>query len=80
MSIFQLNQHGPTQNLLEQNLQLSSEQKIYTSLNGQTKDFLRICAQNIIYDEKEKNEDIFRWAHYIILNKVFLNQLFILNK
>lgn len=43
---------------------LSDEQKIYTSPNGQQKDFLRLCTQNLIFDEKEKNEDLVRWLLY----------------
>lgn len=46
--------------------ELSPEEKIYTSPNGQKKDFLRLCTQNLIFDEKEKNEDIFRWLLYHI--------------
>lgn len=40
---------------------LTEEEKIYTSPNGQKKDFLTICAETLIYDEPEKNEVIFRW-------------------
>ena len=44
----------------------SKEQKIYISPNGQQKDFLRICTQNLIFDDKKKNENLVRWMLYHI--------------
>lgn len=44
----------------------TKKDQLFFSQNGQKKDFLRICTENFIFDEKKKNEEIFRWILYHI--------------
>lgn len=55
------------------------EDQLFLSPNGQIKDFLRICTENFIFDEKQKNEEIFRWVLYHI-DQGFTKPIIYVNK
>lgn len=48
----------PQPNFIEN---LTEEEKIYISPNGQKKDFISICAEALIFDENWKNDVTYRW-------------------
>lgn len=52
---------------------------IYLSANGQVKDFLRICTENVIFDNISKNDVLFRWIIYNI-DQGFKKPIIYINK
>lgn len=57
----------------------NSKDQLFLSENGQTKDLLRICTQNRIFDQKEQNEIVFRWVLYHI-EQGFVKPIIYINK